>query len=180
MPSCPHQWEMTNIQFGFIVFEKCSHCDKLRTYFSSMVVGDDYREDDCLWKVMENAQSFRFDLKCKKCDHIEPFDDIMGFMYCTGCLADCQVEVFQKKYALDKTWVMVAFGYLSDSTPNRISDERLRIFDDYFNQRRDTSRSTIKILSYDLIENFSYCKGEFIFDVGMLSLEPPAERKQLL
>ena len=180
MPSCLHQWEMTNIQFGFIVFEKCSHCDKLRTYFSPQVVGDDYREGDCLWKAMENAQSFRFDLKCKICDQLERYDDIMGFMYCTSCLADCEVEILQQKYAQEKTWVMVAFGFLTDSIPKPISPERLKIFDEYFNQRRDTSRSTIKFLSYDLIENFSYCKGEFILDVGMLSSEPPTERKPLL
>jgi hypothetical protein len=75
---------------------------------------------------------------------------------------------------------MVAFGFLTDSIPKKIPQERLTILDDYFNQRRDTSRSTIKFLSYDLIENFSFCKGEFIFDVGMLSTEPPKERKPLL
>ncbi len=179
MSTCQHEWEMTNIQFGIIVFEKCSHCNGLRTYFSPIVVGDDYREGDCLWRVMENAQSFRFDLRCKKCNRLEKYDDIMGFMYCTGCLPDCKVEILQKKYAIKKTWVMVAFGFLTDSFPKPISPERLMILDDYFNQKRDTSRSTIKILSYDLIENFSYCKGEFIFDVGMLSLEPPTERKPL-
>jgi hypothetical protein len=179
MPSCEHEWEMTNIQFGFIVFEKCSHCDKLRTYFSTMVVGEDYSEGDCLWKVMENAQSFRFDLKCKKCNHLEKYEDIMGFMYCTGCLEDCQVEILQKKYAPDKTWVMVAFGFLTDNVPKPISGERLKILDEYFNQRRDTTRSRMKILSYDLIENFTYCKGEFMFDIGMLSAEPPIERKPL-
>jgi hypothetical protein len=180
MSTCQHEWEMTDIQFGFIVFEKCSHCNRLRTYFSPLVVGDDYREGECLWRVMESAQSFRFNLKCKNCHRLEKYDDLMGFMYCTGCLDDCQVEILQKKHAANKTWVMVAFGFLTDSIPKKIPQERLTILDDYFNQRRDTSRSTIKFLSYDLIENFSFCKGEFIFDVGMLSTEPPKERKPLL
>jgi hypothetical protein len=179
MSTCQHEWEMTNIQYGFIAFEKCSHCDGLRTYFSPMVVGEDYREGECLWRVMENAQSFRFDLRCGKCNQLEKFDDLMGFMYCTGCLEDCQVEKLQKKYAEDKTWVMVAFGFLTNSVPKPISWERLNILDEYFNQRRDTSRSRMKILSYHLIEDFTYCKGEFMFDVGMLSTEPPGERKPL-
>lgn len=180
MTDCQHEWEMTNIKYGFIVFEKCSHCNGLRTYFSPMVVGEDYREEKCLWQCMENAQSFTFDLKCKKCNALEKYDDMMGFMYCTSCLPECQIEIQQQKYAKQKEWVIVAFGFLPASEYNKFTPQRLHILEGYFNQRRDTSRSTIKVLSYELIENFSLCKGEFIFDVGMLSLEPPKERKKLL
>ena len=38
MSTCQHEWEMTDIQFGFIIFKKCSYCDGLRTYFSPLVV----------------------------------------------------------------------------------------------------------------------------------------------
>ena len=180
MTECQHEWEMTNINYGFIVFEKCSHCNGLRTYFSPMVVGEDYREDQCIWQCMENAQSFTFDLKCKKCQALEKYDNMMGFMYCTSCLPECHIEIKQQEYAKQKAWVIVAFGFLPVSDFNKFTDQRLQILEDYFNQRRDTSRSTIKVLSYELIEKFSLCKGEFIFDVGMLSLEPPKERKKLL
>ncbi len=180
MSNCQHKWEMTNIKFGFIVFEKCNHCKKLRTYFSQMVVGEDYREGNCLWQCVENAQSFIFDLKCQICGRLEKFDDIMGFMYCTGCLPDCEVEIQQQKNAAEKKWVIVAFGFLPPSDSKAITPERLNMLEDYFNQKRDTSRSTIKILSYELIQDYSLCKGEFILDTGMLSLEPPGERKRLL
>jgi len=58
-----------------------------------------------------------------------------------------------------------------------IPDNKLDILTDYFNQRRDTSRSRMKIVPFNLIEDLSRCKGEFMHDVGMLSLEPPEDRK---
>jgi hypothetical protein len=184
MPKFQHTWEMTDIQFGFIIFEKCVRSNNLRTYFSKNnppSIGDEYREDNHTWRCMESVQSFRFNLRCKKCGRLEKFYDLMGFLYCTGCLPDCEVEIQQKKLEPQKKWVMLAFGHLPKKQALSFSQKRLDILQNYFNQRRDTSRSTIVILSYDLIENFSRCKGEFIHDVGMLSNEsPPAERKSFL
>jgi hypothetical protein len=180
MPECQHQWEMTHIEFGFLVFEKCSQPYNLRTYFSTKshpVIGEKYREGNCDWTIMENAQSFLFDLKCKKCDQLEDFRKIMGFMHCTGCLPDCEVEIMQKKYESEKKWVIIAFGFLPIEKEHSILSDKLKILENYFNQRRDISRSTIAVLSYELIADFSRCKGDFIHDVGMLSLEPPGEKK---
>ncbi|MEJ2637341.1 MAG: hypothetical protein P8184_18895 [Calditrichia bacterium] len=175
MPACQHAWELTNIKYGFVVFEKCTHCNGLRTYFSHEdhpMIGDTYREDKCSWTCMENAQSIQFDLQCANCGHLEKFQDLMGFLYCTQCLPDCKVELLRKEYELKKSWAIVAFGFLPKNETRPFSPERLQILTDYFNQRRDTSRSTITVLSYDLIEDFSRCKGDFIHDVGMLSLQP--------
>ena len=183
MSTCQHLWEMTNIRFGFMVFEKCFHCNRLRTYFSAPdhpMVGDEYREGEHTWRIMENAQSLQFDLQCQKCHQREDFSDIMGFMYCTECLDDCEVARLQKEYEKKKTFVIVAFGFFPREEQRAISPRRLKILEDYFNQRRDTSRSTVAVLSFDLIDDFSRCKGDFIHDVGMLSLEPPPkERKPL-
>jgi len=170
---------MANIQFGFVVFEKCSHCNNLRTYFSVEDTWDEYREGDCLWSIVENAQTFRFDLKCRDCNHLERFQDLMGLLYCTSCLPDCEVEVIRKKCEAEKTWILVAFGFLPQALTNPISERKLDILTDYFNQRRDTARSKIKIVSFNLISDLSRCRGEFIHDVGMLSQEPE-ERKHLL
>lgn len=182
MPDCQHLWEMTNVQFGFVVFEKCFHCGGLRTYFSAEnvpILGDKYREGDCFWSRVENAQSFRFDLQCKRCNHLEKFDDIMGLLHCTGCLPECKVDILRIRYEAEKTWILVAFGFLSKEETRPIPEYKLDVLSDYFNQRRDTSRSRIKIVSFDLIEDVSHCRGDFIHDVGMLSLEPPKERKSL-
>lgn len=182
MPECQHQWEMTNVQFGFVVFEKCFHCNGLRTYFSMEsvpVLGDKYREGDCYWSRVENAQSFKFDLVCNKCHRLEKFDDLMGLLHCTGCLPDCEVEILRKKYERERTWILVAFGFLPLDKTKPYPSYKLDILTDYFNQRRDTSRSRIKIVSFDLIKDLSLCKGDFIHDIHMLSLEPPKERKPL-
>jgi len=182
MSECQHQWKMANIQFGFVVFEKCFHCNGLRTYFSTEdtpILGDKYREGDHYWSRVENAQSFRFDLQCTKCNHLEKYDDLMGLLHCTGCLPDCEVEILRKKYEAERTWILVAFGFLPKAKTEPIPTYKLDTLTDYFNQRRDTSRSRIKIVPFNLIADLSLCKGDFIHDVGMLSLEPPKERKPL-
>ena len=182
MSECQHQWEMTNIQFGFVVFEKCFHCNGLRTYFSLEdvpVLGDKYREGDCYWSRVENAQSFRFDLKCTRCNQSEKFDDLMGLLHCTGCLPDCEVEILRKKFEAERTWILVAFGFLPTAQTKPIPSYKLDMLTDYFNQRRDTSRSRIKIVPFNLIEDLSRCKGDFMHDVEMLSLEPPKGRKAI-
>lgn len=182
MSACQHRWEMTNMQFGFVVFEKCFHCNGLGTYFTAEdnpILGDKYRDGDCFWSRVENAQSFRFDLECIKCGHLEKFDDLMGLMHCTGCLPDCEVEIQQAGLEAERTWILVAFGFLHKDQRKLISQYKLDILTDYFNQRRDTSRSRMKIISFDLIKDLSMCRGDFIHDVGMLSPEPPTERKPL-
>jgi hypothetical protein len=57
-----------------------------------------------------------------------------------------------------------------------VAQAKLDILTDYFNQRRDTSRSKVKIIAYDLIKTISLCRGEFIRDTGMLTAEPVVER----
>ena len=66
---CAHTCEMVNVDYGFVITEKCYNCDKISTYFSleSRPPLEEYREGDHFWNVMESAQSFRFDLKCTKC-----------------------------------------------------------------------------------------------------------------
>lgn len=180
MPECQHQWEMTNIQFGFVAFEKCFHCNDLRTYFSvedNPILGDKYREGDHYWSRVENAQTFTFDLKCTQCNHTEKFNDLMGLLHCTGCLPDCEVEIMRKKLEAEKTWIVVAFGFLPQAKTEPIPPHKLDMLTDYFNQRRDTSRSRIKVVPFNLIGDLARCKGDFIHDVGMLSLEPPPGRK---
>lgn len=181
MAACTHHWEMSNVQFGFVVFEKCYHCNSTRTFFTfedAPLIWDKYREGDCFWSRVQNSQSIRFDLKCEKCGHVENFEELMGFLYCTGCIPDCEVEIFQQKMESERTWILVAFGFLPESESKAVPSYKLDILTDYFNQRRDTSRSKIKIVSCNLIEDISLCKGELIHDFGMLSQEPQEDKPQ--
>ena len=182
MAACQHTWEMTDVTFGFVVFEKCFHCNGLRTFFSEEdhpFLGEGYREEDHYWNRMEAAQTFQFDLRCTRCGHLERFRDLMGLLHCTGCLPECPVDILRRKHEPQRTFLLVAFGFLPAATEKPILQKRLDILTDYFNQRRDTSRSTIKIVSFGLIKDLPRCKGDFIHDVGMLSQEPLAERKPL-
>lgn len=183
MLDCEHFWEMTDIRFGYVVFEKCFHCNELRTYFTVddvPVLGDKYREGECYWSQVANAQSFVFDLRCTKCAQVEPFDDIMGLLHCTGCLPECLVDILRLRYEAQNTWILVAFGFLPREKNRPIPEYKLEMLSDYFNQRRDKTRSRIKIVSFGLIKDFSRCRGDFIHDVGMLSAEPPGERRSPL
>lgn len=184
MAGCLHQWEMVNVQFGFVVFEKCFHCNRVRTYFTRegiALLGDEYREGDHFWHRVENAQSFRFDLRCCLCGDSERFDDLMGLLYCTGCLADCRLEILRQKLEAERSHLVLACGFLEEKEirPKQVAVRKLDKLTRYFNQRRDTSRSTIAIVPFDLEDGFARCKGEFLHDVGMLSQEPVVSRKSL-
>ena len=182
MSGCQHQWEMTNIQFGFVVFEKCFHCNRVRTYFTKegiAILGDEYREGDHFWHRVENAQSIRFNIHCNKCGESEKFDDLMGLLYCTGCLPDCRLEILRQKLEAERSYLVVACGFLdeNETKPKQVQAGKLAMLTGYYNQRRDTSRSRIAIVPFDLEDGFARCKGEFLHDVGMLSPEPVTSRK---
>lgn len=182
MSECLHQWIMANIQFGFVVFEKCFHCNGVRTYFTKegiAVLGEEYREGDHFWHRVENAQSFRFDLNCPMCGDAERFDDLMGLLYCTGCLADCRLEILRQELEAGRNYLVLACGFLEegDIKPKQVQPRKLSKLAQYFNQRRDPSRFTIAIAPFDLEDGFARCKGEFLHDIGMLSPEPVTSRK---
>ena len=182
MSECTHIWEMVNVRFGSIAFEKCFHCNGLRTYFMpeiDLATGDEYREGPHFWNRVENAQSFRFDLQCSECEKVETFSELMGLMHCTGCMPDCKVDILRRKLEVEKTWIVVAFGFLPQELNKPIVPEKLEILTEYFNQRRDTSRSKVAIVPFTMIDDLSRCFGDFIHDVGMLSKEPVEDRKHL-
>lgn len=176
MSEVKHEWEMTNIQFGFIVYEKCYQTNELRTYFSTEdhpILGDRYREGKRHWTRMENAQSFHFDLRCKKTGELVKFGDLMGLMFCTSCMPDCEIEKIRKKLEADKTMVVIAFGFFPEALSNPLPEIKMDILTDYFNQHRDITRSKIKVISFSKIPDISRCRGEFLHDFYMLSHEPP-------
>ncbi len=170
-----HLWEMVNIQYGFITTERCFHCDKVVTYFSSEGKPplEEYRDGDHFWNVMETAQSIRFDLQCTTCGTLVELKELMGLMMCTGCDEKCQVDALMKKHALERTWVYVAFGFLPIDETQQLPNEKIAILEEYFNQRRKSSISRIKIVSHEMVKNYATCYAEVIRDLDLLSLTPP-------
>ena len=172
--NCSHQWTMINVQTGFIITENCYKCDKTSTYFclEEKPPLEEYREGDHFWNVMESAQTIRFDLKCNKCNTVVPFQELAGLMMCTGCDENCRVEHIRKELEKERTWVYVAFGFLPFEELEQPSPEKISYLEDYFNQRRMSAKSKIKIVSSDLISEIRNCYANIIKDVGMLDLKP--------
>jgi hypothetical protein len=94
-------------------------------------------------------------------------------------MEDCEIDSLRRKFEKERTMIIVAFGFLPEAIENPIPQQKLDILTDYFNQRRDTSRSKIKVLPFNLIKNLPRCKGDFLHDVDMLSKEPPKKRKSV-
>jgi hypothetical protein len=172
---CNHSWKMINVAYGYIITEKCSKCEVISTYFTfeDRPPLEEYREGDHFWNVVESAQSFRFDFQCADCGQIVKFDELMGLLMCTGCDKKCQVYKLQEILEKEKTWVYVAFGFLPKASHKQLTAEKIAMLEDFFNHRRNCAESRIKIVSQELVTNYSLCYGKVIKDVNMLSLTVP-------
>jgi len=173
--SCKHSWEMTNVKPCFIITEGCFECKKISTYFSleEKPPIEEYRDEKHIWNVLGHAQSIRFDLQCKKCGKLVKLEEFAGLMMCTSCEENCKVCSLMQELEKERTWVYVAFGFLPPDERKQLDKEQISVLEDYFNQRRQSSTSKIKIVSGDLIDDFSLCYGDIIKDVDMLSTKPP-------
>ncbi len=173
--SCTHLWEMTNKKPGFIVSESCFKCKKTATYFSleEKPPIEEYKDGEHFWNVSGHAQSIRFDLQCKKCGKLVKMDELAGLMMCSACEDNCKAYSLMQELEKDRTWVYLAFGFLPFDEKKQLNEEQISILEDYFNQRRKSSTSKIKILPGHLIDNFSICYGDIINDVDMLVSKPP-------
>lgn len=172
---CAHTWQMVNVTPCFIITEKCYHCGKISTYFSTghNPPMEEYREGEHYWNFMESAQSIHFDLKCTKCNMLVKFDELLGVKMCTGCDENCEANTLLKKLEPERTWVYIAFGCLPVNEKKQLSKEKISILEEYFNQRRKSSKSRIKVISHEIVSNIEDCYAEVIKDVDMLSLTLP-------
>jgi hypothetical protein len=174
---CSHLWEMANVRYGFVITEQCSDSKKVVTYFSEDEPPlEEYRDGDHFWNVMETAQSIRFDLRCSKCSKVETLNELMGLMMCTGCIEDCDVNRLMNQLESQRTWVYVAFGFLPGEERKQLSKEQIAVLEDYFNQRRKSSKSRIKIVGHEMVKSYATCYAEVIRDLDLLSLTPPEKK----
>ena len=173
--SCQHLWEMTNKKPCFIITEGCFECNKISSYFSfeEKPPVEEYRDEKHFWNVIEYAQSIRFDLQCKKCGKLVNMKELAGIMMCPGCEDNCKVYSLMLELEKERTWVYVAFGFLPYDERKQLNNEQISVLEDYFNQRRKSTTSKIKIVSGDLIEDISLCYADMIKDVDMLSSKQP-------
>ncbi|MEN8153343.1 MAG: hypothetical protein ABFR75_04915 [Acidobacteriota bacterium] len=172
---CLHHWEMVNVSYGYIITEQCFKCEKVSNYFTQEHTPplEEYRDGEHFWNVMKSDQSFKFNLKCSECNTVVDYDELLGLMMCTGCDKDCEVDIELKKLEAERIWVYVAFGFLPIGEKKQLSDEKIKILEDYFNQRRRSSNSSIRIISHEKVRKISACYAEVIKDVNMVSLTAP-------
>ena len=169
---CPHVWRMVHVHPGFIITEKCFHCNTVSTYFSAEQLPpfEEYRENEHFWNMVESAQSITFDLECDSCGRLVAYRQLLGMMLCTGCDPLCQVDVLRRELEAERTWIYVAFGFLPSDKRQQLTGEQYAILETYFNQRRQSRRSRIKVVSHDMIRNVATCYAEVMKDVDMLTL----------
>jgi len=175
---CDHQWEMVNAQPGFIITEICHKCNLVTTHFSKEENPplEEYRDGEHFWNVMASAQSVSFNLQCKLCKSLISFEELSSLMLCTGCKTDCKVFKLLKRSSDHSVWVYVAFGFKPYKDKMQLSKEKLKILEDYFNMKRRSTKSSIKIVSFEMIDDLDSCSGGFIMDEFLLSLEAPKQK----
>jgi hypothetical protein len=172
---CQHTWQMTDVKYGFIVTEKCYHCNDLRTYFSfeEAPPKEEYKEGDHYWDYAGSAQSIKFNMKCARCGKAVAFDDLMGLMQCVGCDAACYINIISRICESQNIWVYGGLSYQSGAEVD-LPAEKLEVLTAYFTSRLRTPGKKILVLPGSLRRNPETCRGEILKDVGMLSLTPEA------
>ena len=169
--TCKHLWKMTNKKPCFIITEACFKCQKTSSYITTEEKPplEEYKDGDHFWNVLGHAQSIRFDLQCTECGKLVKLEELAGLMMCPGCEENCKVYSLMMDLEKERIWVYVAFGFLPIDERKQLNEEQISVLEDYFNQRRKSTTSRIKIVSGDLIDNFDLCYGDIIKDVDMLS-----------
>ncbi len=173
-PTCKHQWEMVNIRPGYILTETCHKCQLVSSYFSfeDYPPFEEYKDGEHFWNVMDSVQSVSFDLRCKECNILVSFNELSSLMLCTGCRDDCRVNDLILEYSSQNIALYVAFGFKPVNEKKQLSPEQISVLEDYYNQIRKSSGTSIRIVSFDMIDDLDSCTGEYIMDRHLLSLTP--------
>ena len=170
---CPHTWKMTDVKDGFIVTEKCYHCNLSRIYFSyeETAPKEEYKEGDHYWDYAGSAQSIKFNMRCGKCGKVVSFEDLMGLMQCMACDGNCYINIISQICEGQNIWVYAGLSYKSGNEID-LPAEKLDVLTSYFTSRLRTPGKKILVLPGSLRKNPETCRGEILKDVGMLSLTP--------
>jgi hypothetical protein len=175
---CSHLWETINVASGLIIMKKCFHCSKVSTcfVFHNEPPLETCHEEGHFWNFMESDQSFHFDLKCTKCGVLVKFDELVGLMMCTGCDETCEVDVLRRKLEPEHTRVYFALGCRPIDERKQLSQEKIPILQDYFNQQSKSLKTKIKIVSHEMVKSIDNCYAKVIEDVEMLFMAPSEEK----
>ena len=167
---CSHLWEMINVASGLVVMKKCFRCTKVSTcfIFHNRPPLEPCHEQEHFWNFMESDPSFHFDLKCINCGALVKLDELVGFMMCTRCDETCQVDVLRRKLEPEYTRIYIVLGCRPIDERRQLSQEKISILEDYFNQQCNSLKSKIKIVPHEMVKSIDTCYAKVLNDVQML------------
>ncbi len=169
---------MTNVATGLVVMKKCFHCAKVSACF----IYHDYpplepcHEREHFWNFMGSDPAFHFDLRCTRCSTLVKLDELVGLMLCTGCDEACEVGILRRELEPKKTRVFVALERRPVDERNQLSQDKISILQDYFNQQCRSLDSKVKIVSHEMIKSIDTCYAEVVKDREMLFKVPGSEK----
>ena len=167
---CSHIWEMVNVATGLIVMKKCFHCGKVSTCFCfhDKLPLEPSHEGEHFWNFMEGEPAVHFDLKCVKCEILVELRRLVGLMMCTGCDERCEVDVLRRKLEPEGKKVCVALGRRPIKERKQLSQEIIAILQDYFDQQDKSLKTSIRIVSHEMVRSIDSCYAEVIKDMDAL------------
>ena len=172
--ACRHSWSMTDVRYGFIVVEKCYHCNDERSYFAAEHVPpkEEYREGEHFWDYMGSSQSVQFNLKCGACGEVVELGELLGLMTCAGCTDECDLNILSRICESQRIWVYAALTYNPDEQMKAHMAGKLAVLSQYFNDRIRTEGKKILVVPGWLVHDIDVCHGSVLRDVGMFEVEP--------
>jgi hypothetical protein len=168
------RYEMVNVQPGYVIVEKERFSGAARSYFSGepSPPKEEYAEGKQVWSYSGMAQSFQFDIRDSSTGSVTPFRELLGLLYYGCCREDSDVRrLGTLAHELDIS-VYVAITYeAADGSRLNISEEKIRILNQFFNERLRSPGKKILILPdlFDLYKEVSH--GQIAIDFGLTSLE---------
>jgi hypothetical protein len=161
---CSHKWKMTDIISGYFIVEKCYHCGEIATYFSDYYTNEEHHQDIHTWKVLEVSDTFRFNLKCGKCNEQIFLDEIAGFIKCSKCDNSCSVPNLICGKVNGNICILVALGYKTLNGFKEISKEKIEILAEYLTNIKKSVKNEIVIIPHEKMNKISSCQERLIKD----------------
>jgi len=167
---CPHIWEMVNVASGLIVMKQCFHCGRVSTCFCfhDKLPLEPCHEGQHFWNFMEGDPTFHFDLRCVNCSTLIQFGELVGLMMCTGCDQRCEVDVVRRKLEPQGTRVCIVLGCRPIEERKDISEEKVAVLQEYFDQQAKSLKSRIKVVHHKLVRSVDNCYAQVLENADSL------------
>jgi hypothetical protein len=168
---------MVDVRYGYMVTEKCYHCQEERSYFAEEHTPpkEEYRDGEHFWDYLGSSQSVRFNLMCEECGEKVVLDELLGLMTCSGCIPDCEFNMLSRICEEQKTWVYGALLCEGEEGRRPETAEKLAVLGKYFSDRVRTPGKKILVLPGWLVKDFDRCRCNVLEDVGMFQTEPNSD-----